>query len=304
MRPKGRVYSRVSPPEVSALAAKSQVHCPQCKFPNAPGSTRCLTCKADLSETTRSQDLGRTRTGEDSETPAASGLSRGQSPTARLRPVQGEVVACLWCDPLPPIPLAPDSKVAIGRQAECELVLHHTGISRRHAVISVEGRELRFQDTSSNGSYLNGQRVSSAALRLGDVLTIGPYDIEVQPPEAARGGELEGTQPLHVGLLTTGMLETVPLQVTLQEIEFNAKSGTLTVLAGQLRGALVVVDGRPVTATFGELRDEAAVFGMLGLKQGRFTFQARVAPGERTMTTTLTGLLLEASRQRDEALRT
>lgn len=290
---------------------KQQIACPQCKFPNAPGARRCLTCKADLASyadtarltrTEHGADLTRTRVGagEDADEPAA------LRPTARDRgPLLAPPVACLWCDPLPPIPLVPGSKIVIGRQAECDLVLPHKAVSRQHTAVRVLGQDLVFEDTSFNGTYLNGKRVSSGTLRVGDVLTLGPYDVEVQPAAAAGAAveDSEGTRPLDTASLTNGMIENVPLQLTLQEIEFNRKSGTLSILSGRLRGKLLLSDGVPLSASFGDLRDEAAVQGMLALQEGRFTFLARPVSAPRTIQGSLTGLMLEFNRQRDEALR-
>ena len=92
----------------------------------------------------------------------------------------------------------------------------------------------------------------------------------------------------------------MPIAEVFQGIEFNAKTGTLSVAAGTRRGKLVVAAGKPVRAVLGRLRDDEAVLGMIALTQGRFSFTADVEPGEQTMESTLTGLLFEASRRIDE----
>ena len=46
--------------------------------------------------------------------------------------------------------------------------------------------------------------------------------------------------------------------------------------------------------------DEEAVIGMLQLNRGNFSFLAKIEAGEKTMETTLTRILLEASRREDE----
>ena len=49
-------------------------------------------------------------------------------------------------------------------------------VSRRHAVIDVEGGEYRIQDMGSlNGTYINQNRIESGVLRHGDELQIGKY---------------------------------------------------------------------------------------------------------------------------------
>ena len=63
----------------------------------------------------------------------------------------------------------------IGRQDGNELVIKDTGLSRRHALITSFNDVAQISDCGSqNGTYLNGQRLNSAAvLKNGDLITIG-----------------------------------------------------------------------------------------------------------------------------------
>ena len=63
----------------------------------------------------------------------------------------------------------------IGRGADCDLRLRESEISRHHCIIRVGPDEATLIDLgSSNGTYLNGQRVrSQAALHSGDELRLG-----------------------------------------------------------------------------------------------------------------------------------
>lgn len=58
----------------------------------------------------------------------------------------------------------------VGRSADCEVRIDERKVSREHARIVVGGAAVRLEDLgSTNGTYLNGQRVvGSAALRDGD----------------------------------------------------------------------------------------------------------------------------------------
>ncbi|HEY8474734.1 MAG TPA: DUF3662 and FHA domain-containing protein [Natronosporangium sp.] len=70
-------------------------------------------------------------------------------------------------------PLAIGSTV-IGRGDQATLRLPDVGISRRHARIDYDGNQVIFTDLgSTNGSMVNGQRVSAVALNPGDMLQIG-----------------------------------------------------------------------------------------------------------------------------------
>lgn len=220
-----------------------------------------------------------------------------------------EIVAWLCCDPLPPIPLGPEPTLSIGRTEPARLVLPHKEVSRRHALLKVRGKALLIEDEgSSNGVYLNGHRVSSASLKVGDRLAIGPYELEIRSHEqmahVPEGSTPEGhtsVQLVQPGVAMSGRLEEVDATELLQQLEFTSKTGTLTVHGARgLEGELVVREGRPLRARLGPARDEEAVIQLALLRAGRFTFAARAETGEGRIQGTLTGLLLEASRRRDE----
>ena len=72
------------------------------------------------------------------------------------------------------IPIAAE-EFLIGRGADCDLRLRDTEISRHHCIIRVGADEAALVDLgSSNGTYLNGQRVrSQASLHTGDEVRLG-----------------------------------------------------------------------------------------------------------------------------------
>lgn len=71
------------------------------------------------------------------------------------------------------IPL-PRSVLSIGRDPSNDLVLPDAMVSRRHAVVEFRGSQFFLRDcNSSNGSLVNGDRVSERSLRDGDLLAIG-----------------------------------------------------------------------------------------------------------------------------------
>ena len=65
----------------------------------------------------------------------------------------------------------------IGRApgAQSEIIITAPGVSRRHAQISQRGDQYIVEDlNSSNGTFLNGQRITgSAPLKSGDVIGLG-----------------------------------------------------------------------------------------------------------------------------------
>ena len=62
----------------------------------------------------------------------------------------------------------------LGRSTSADIVVDHATVSRRHAVIALQGEEaVLLDDRSRNGVLLNGEPVSRAILRNGDVIQLG-----------------------------------------------------------------------------------------------------------------------------------
>ena len=193
----------------------------------------------------------------------------------------------------------------IGRSSECDLVLRHPSVSRHHCTITVrEGAMTMLDEGSSNGTYLNGKRVAQSSLVAGDVLSLGCFEVEVRSNDMMASTEqdldMEGTRVVTLSNVTTHLLHEISLAETLQGMEFNRRSGTLRLLSGQLRGTLVINQGRPLWATLGPHTGDEAVLRMLELAEGRVTISTELEAGPTTMHSTITGLLLEASRRIDE----
>jgi pSer/pThr/pTyr-binding forkhead associated (FHA) protein len=69
------------------------------------------------------------------------------------------------------------SGTTIGRAVESGIFLDDVTVSRNHATITFD-QEFTFTDSGSlNGSYLNNERVSTAALKSGDEIQIGKFHL-------------------------------------------------------------------------------------------------------------------------------
>src|SRR5215469_2250798 len=68
-----------------------------------------------------------------------------------------------------------ETEFVIGRGSDCDLRLRESAVSRHHCTIRRGHDEATLVDLgSSNGTFLNGQRVrSQATLRSGDTLQVG-----------------------------------------------------------------------------------------------------------------------------------
>lgn len=93
-------------------------------------------------------------------------------------------------------PLRLDRRTAVvGRSPDGDMVLPASAVSSRHCRVDWHDGAYVLTDTSSNGTLLNGLRVSaSARLADGDQVEIGPYRLDVAL-SAAAGGVPPGLSP-------------------------------------------------------------------------------------------------------------
>ncbi|GIT00808.1 MAG: hypothetical protein CM1200mP26_25200 [Acidimicrobiales bacterium] len=71
--------------------------------------------------------------------------------------------------------------IRLGRAADNDLVISHPSISAHHAELHFDGEQFLLRDlSSSNGTFVNGERVTSATLDTGDIVHLGPVALEFQ----------------------------------------------------------------------------------------------------------------------------
>lgn len=82
-------------------------------------------------------------------------------------------------DPVQRFAINEGSTVTIGRTTEADIVLDNPSVSRIHAVVELESGENYITDISStNGTWVNGQRISSRTwLKDKDHIMIGKFQM-------------------------------------------------------------------------------------------------------------------------------
>ncbi len=219
----------------------------------------------------------------------------------------------LFCPPHLPLRLTGQAPAAIGRHSSCELVLRKDDVSRRHAEVFHEGGEFRLRDLgSTNGSFLNGVRIEgSPVLKAGDKIEIGSsiivfcqVDGDVgaidDTPSAAKTMIAE-RMPEASGEAFQGDLSEIPPDALLQLLEMGRKSGLLELHSGSGKGRIWMEQGYPVHAETEKALGFDAAMVIVMSREGRFRFEPQVGSTDRTITASVTELLLEASRLLDEA---
>ena len=109
----------------------------------------------------------------------------------------------------------------VGRREDCDLRIPLGEVSRKHCRIVRDGDSLKLEDLgSSNGTFLNGQRVQEAMLGPGDTVQVGPVvfvlqvdgqpaDDELSPVTMAAVGGAEAVLDDEQATLEPDSLETL-----------------------------------------------------------------------------------------------
>jgi hypothetical protein len=300
--------------------------CPRCSYKNADGNLTCNLCgellrrkaggsAADAVE--RHDSLAKTELSPVRRSGAEGSKVVGPAEDMEILLSEGgeagDLRFWLYCFPLEPVELTRGRTCTVGRGTHNDLVLPVGAVSRTHARVSWNGRSFEIMDLDSlNGTYVNGRKADREAVKPGDMIGIGPYDIEVR---AARGilenlkamldtgestkifakDDLPGPDPT-----LSGKVGEVRLGEVFQLVEFNRKTGTLRVLSGERRGEFFFREGQILDAAMDDARGIAAVARAIRLDAGNFTFEAGEPSCEQTIHDPTVKVLLDASRFLDE----
>ncbi len=80
-----------------------------------------------------------------------------------------------------------DSRLVLGRSAECDVFIDEASVSSEHARLSRDSGGWRVVNLlSTNGTFVNGKRVSSAPLTDGDILRLGRMEFIFHEPGGHR----------------------------------------------------------------------------------------------------------------------
>jgi len=219
-------------------------------------------------------------------------------------------------------PLNEGQDVVVGRSSELDMVLVEEMVSRKHAVFRLENGVLTVQDLgSTNGTFVNGERIDKAALREGDRVLVGTsilrvvgYDASLPPP-AKKG--LMGETHKHIGPhpmneppesqeppRMSGNLEEIPLPDLMQLFSTSKKTGVLVLRSPDRIGRLHLEQGRIRFAevdTNPALAPERAVYRLLSFTRGLFSLDPPENRSfERALDLSATEVLMEGFRQQDE----
>jgi hypothetical protein len=221
-------------------------------------------------------------------------------------------------------PLADAGELVIGRSSDLDMVLIEDMVSRKHARITLAPGAVTISDLgSTNGTFVNGEKVKRARLKEGDRILIGTSILKLVAVARVAGApvidsktaqqRLEATaaaQEKRTGGRTAvqGRLEEVPLVDLLQLLSTSKKTGAI-VIKGYRGGRVHLRAGKVVSAVIDAdptLPPKKALYRMVSWIQGGFEFvphegEMPAMPSEIAEGTEQ--LVMEAMHQADEIAR-
>ncbi len=213
-------------------------------------------------------------------------------------------------------PLPNNKEIVVGRSSELDMVLVEDMVSRRHAKITVTGDQIFIQDLgSTNGTFVNGEKIKRARLQEGDRILIGTSIIKLVAADGGTGTDQgkSNLEDVAAGRRTSqvrtmsGSIAEIPLPDLMQLFSASKKSGVLVIRTESDVGKIFFDGGQVVYATVNDNYDVAplkSLFRILTWEQGTFDMDP---PEEREFLEPISmsteGLLMEAMRQIDEIRR-
>ena len=186
-------------------------------------------------------------------------------------------------------PLPATGELVIGRSSELGMVLIEDMVSRKHAKMTFGDAGITISDLgSTNGTFVNGEKVKTATLKEGDRVLIGTSILKLIPVEHVTGTVIDA-KTAQAALeqaaakrqkaggersAVQGRLEEVPLVDLLQLLSTSKKTGAI-VVKGPRGGRVHLRKGRVISASVDAdptLPPKKALFRMVSWNQGAFEF--------------------------------
>jgi len=216
-------------------------------------------------------------------------------------------------------PLKGDKQLIIGRSSELDIVLVEDMVSRKHAKISITGGKISIEDLgSTNGTFVNGEKVKTSRLKEGDRILVGTSILKLvkagaNAPELSDAQVKQNLEQVaavqsqrQTKTAMTGKIEEVPLPDLLQLFHTSKKNGVL-VVTGDQEGKIYLRQGKVYYAVINDNHNLGPLksFNRI-ITWERGEFELRPPDNEEFMTEldeSTEHLLMDALRQLDELRR-
>ena len=210
-------------------------------------------------------------------------------------------------------PVVAEKQILVGRSSDLDMVLVEDMVSRKHAKIAMQADQIWIEDLgSTNGTFVNGEKIKRARLKEGDRVLIGTSILKLIAGDAPRENmdakrELENVaaqRRTSQARTMSGSIEEVPLPDLLQLFGTSKKNGVLVIRTDTDTGRIYLKKGNISYAIINDLDDVPplkSVYRMLTWVKGVFDLDPpdeREFPNEVNMG--VQEILMEGIRQLDE----
>src|SRR5262245_49335645 len=134
-------------------------------------------------------------------------------------------------------PLGDTKEIVVGRSSDLDMVLVEDMVSRRHARIACNDQQIVIEDLgSTNGTFVNGEKIKRATLKEGDRVLIGTSILKVVATDGAPAAPRRRVEEPNSAVGRSGQAKTmsgaideIPLPDLLQLLGTSKKSGVLVI---------------------------------------------------------------------------
>ena len=205
-------------------------------------------------------------------------------------------------------PLEDKKEIIVGRSSDLDMVLVEDMVSRKHARILC-GPEISIEDLgSTNGTFVNGERIKRTTLKEGDRVLIGTNILKVVIADASAPLPKKRSEQPPSGKAQTrsmsGAIEEIPLPDLLQLLGSSKKTGLLVIRTEDEVGKIHLSKGAIIHASIDDDEEIAPLksgYRILAWTHGTFDFEPpdEVAP-KNPIDVSVQEILMEGLRQLDE----
>src|SRR5215831_8612564 len=87
-------------------------------------------------------------------------------------------------------PIVPEKQIVVGRSSDLDMVLVEDMVSRKHARIAMQQDQIWIEDLgSTNGTFVNGEKIKRARLKEGDRVLIGTSILKLIAGDGPKDGD-------------------------------------------------------------------------------------------------------------------
>ena len=121
-------------------------------------------------------------------------------------------------------------RTALGRRPYNDIVLDHLAVSGEHAVLVLNGEGVSIEDLdSTNGTFVNGKAVKKQAIKPGDLVEIGRYQLNLEEGDGAAGGfaSEEESEEIDESIPVNAFVKVLSGAATGRVLQLNKRVTTL-----------------------------------------------------------------------------